>query len=394
VAVAPGGDVLVTDREGVARFAADGTLVTAWAADLPVGVAAAPDGTVYISEHDRVARFSASGAPAGAFAADRPRGIAVAADGTVWVALAGGLAHVTTGGAPLGTTAVEHAHGVAAAPDGAVLVSERGLGRVTRVTSAGVAAGAVGGAFKDPRGIAVDCRGNVAVADDSPQRITRIPLGPGPPPCPVAPVGLVPPTPERPVARRLTATPAPAPALLPALGRTALAATVSGRVQVRLPGVRGLLPVQPGSLLPMGARLDARDGRVRLAFATRTADFDALGTTQAGTFDSGVFSIHQRRAASLAELRLEGATPDCRLSAFGRSVGPRHLWSDVHGRFRTRGALATVTARSARWLTEDRCDGTLVRVTRGTVRVRDLLRGRVVRVPAGGRYVVRPARWA
>jgi len=119
-----------------------------------------------------------------------------------------------------------------------------------------------------------------------------------------------------------------------------------------------------------------------LAFATRTSDFDRLGTTQSGRFEAGVFTIHQRRGASLVELRLAGARPAC-----GRT---RRLSADVHGSFRTRGAFATATARSARWLTEDRCDATLVRVTRGTVRVRDSATGRVVRVRAGRRTLVRP----
>jgi hypothetical protein len=68
------------------------------------------------------------------------------------------------------------------------------------------------------------------------------------------------------------------------------------------------------------------------------------------------------------------------------------MWADVRGSFRTRGALATATARSARWLTEDRCNGTLVRVARGLVRVRDLARGGTVAVRAGGRVLVRPRR--
>jgi hypothetical protein len=64
----------------------------------------------------------------------------------------------------------------------------------------------------------------------------------------------------------------------------------------------------------------------------------------------------------------------------------------VRGRFRTRGAVATATARNARWLTEDRCDGTLVRVVHGRVTVRDLVRGRTVTVRSGGRVVVAPRR--
>ena len=40
-------------------------------------------------------------------------------------------------------------------------------------------------------------------------------------------------------------------------------------------------------------------------------------------------------------------------------------------------------------MTDDRCDGTLVRVTRGVVRVRDERRGRTIRLRAGGRVLVR-----
>jgi hypothetical protein len=194
----------------------------------------------------------------------------------------------------------------------------------------------------------------------------------------------------RPIARRLAAT--PAPALLPALGRTALAAATSGEVLVRAPGGAAPARLRAGTLVPIGARLDARDGRVTLQFATRTADFGTLGTTQTGAFEAGVFTIAQRRSASLVELRLAGARPRCRLAASAQRVGPRHLWADVRGRFRTRGAFATATARSARWLTEDRCDGTLVRVARGRVRVRDLASGRTVTVGAGGRALVRARR--
>jgi hypothetical protein len=395
VAIAPGGDVLVTDEHGVQRFGPDGTPFGAWAADEPAGIAIAADGTVYVSEEHGVTRFSGAGAPLGGWTADRPRGIAVAADGTVWLAVPDALAHFTAVGAPLGTTPAEHAHGVAAAPDGTVLVAERELDRVTRVAPDGTPAATIEDDFDEPRGVAVDCLGDVAVADDSPVRIHRIAAAGAPPPCVTGfPVDVAVTEPARPIARRLLASPGPAPAVRPSAGRSAFAATAFGRVLVRLPGARDLSDLRAGSLLPMGARIDARGGRVGLAFATRTGDFDRLGTVQSGDFESGLFSIHQPTGASLVELRLEGARPSCRLAATGHAVGARHLWSNVRGRFRTRGALATATATSARWLTEDRCDGTLVRVTRGIVRVRDRLRGRTVRVRAGERHLVRPRRRA
>ena len=49
----------------------------------------------------------------------------------------------------------------------------------------------------------------------------------------------------------------------------------------------------------------------------------------------------------------------------------RRLWGDGHGSFRTAGHYSAATVRGTRWLTEDRCDGTLTRVVRGTVEVED-----------------------
>jgi ferric-dicitrate binding protein FerR (iron transport regulator) len=68
----------------------------------------------------------------------------------------------------------------------------------------------------------------------------------------------------------------------------------------------------------------------------------------------------------------------------------RSLWArDNHGRFRTHGANSVATARGTAWLTQDRCDGTRTRVTRGAVAVRDLARHRTVVVRAGHAYLAR-----
>ena len=42
------------------------------------------------------------------------------------------------------------------------------------------------------------------------------------------------------------------------------------------------------------------------------------------------------------------------------------------------------------WITEDTCEGTLTNVISGTVRVRDLVRGKTVRVRAGHSYLAAP----
>jgi hypothetical protein len=50
------------------------------------------------------------------------------------------------------------------------------------------------------------------------------------------------------------------------------------------------------------------------------------------------------------------------------------------------------TTRGTSWLTEDRCDGTLTRVTSGAVEVRDRVRGTTVLVRAGHSYLARTRR--
>ena len=71
----------------------------------------------------------------------------------------------------------------------------------------------------------------------------------------------------------------------------------------------------------------------------------------------------------------------------------RKLWGrDSGGRFRTHGRHSQATVRGTRWLTVDRCDGTLTRVTKGAVAVRDFRRHRTVVVRAGHAYLARAHR--
>jgi archaeosine-15-forming tRNA-guanine transglycosylase len=70
----------------------------------------------------------------------------------------------------------------------------------------------------------------------------------------------------------------------------------------------------------------------------------------------------------------------------------RRLWGrDRGGRFRTHGRHSQATVRGTRWLTVDRCDGTLTKVTRGAVSVRDFVRHRTVLVRSGHSYLARRA---
>ena len=70
----------------------------------------------------------------------------------------------------------------------------------------------------------------------------------------------------------------------------------------------------------------------------------------------------------------------------------RRLRARARGRFRTRGRNSTATVRGTIWITADRCDGTLTKVKRGKVVVRDFRRQRTIPVRAGKSYLARAPR--
>jgi ferric-dicitrate binding protein FerR (iron transport regulator) len=69
----------------------------------------------------------------------------------------------------------------------------------------------------------------------------------------------------------------------------------------------------------------------------------------------------------------------------------RKLWGDGRGRFRTRGRYGAATVRGTKWVTQDRCNGTLVRVVRGRVRVEALAGGRRPTIVKAGQRRLVPA---
>ena len=101
-----------------------------------------------------------------------------------------------------------------------------------------------------------------------------------------------------------------------------------------------------------------------------------------------------RRKRTLAELALTGGSfTDCpapaRAAAAQATKPVRSLWAKGRGRFRTRGRYSTATVRGTRWLTTDRCDGTLTTVTEGAVTVKDVNKRRPVIVRSGNAYLAK-----
>jgi hypothetical protein len=183
---------------------------------------------------------------------------------------------------------------------------------------------------------------------------------------------------------------APAPTASPVLGRSVAVAPASGTVLVRVPGATNPAALAQGASVPVGSIIDTRAGTVKLQSALPGA------STQTGTFHGGVFEVRQPAGGhGMTELVLRGALPTCpaggaRAAAVARRRPPRSLWGhDRHGRFRTRASNSVITVRGTTWFVSDRCDGTLTRVTKGSVAVRDLHTGRTVVVRAGRHHLAR-----
>ncbi len=176
----------------------------------------------------------------------------------------------------------------------------------------------------------------------------------------------------------------------PVLGRAVNVAVVSGRVLIKLRG--RFVPLSATQQIPVGSVLDTTRGTVRLTSAANTR-----GATQFGDFTGGVFQVGQSRGGGgLTDLNLSGGSfRGCAVGAGRRAVATRssrvvrRLRGNARGRFRTRGRYSAATVRGTAWSVEDRCDGTLTRVTRGVVDVRDFRNRRSVSVRAGKSYLAR-----
>jgi hypothetical protein len=197
--------------------------------------------------------------------------------------------------------------------------------------------------------------------------------------------------------------------LAPGLGVRTVLERVSGTVRVRNAAGgsgtgarasqkgRAFSPLTEPRELPVGSFIDATDGTARLTTA-RTRREDQI---QDGLFTAGVFQVLQSRrvkSKGLTEVRLKGGNfRRCR--AAGSKSGPaaaqlrrrviRRLSGNARGRFRTRGRHSSATVRGTKWKVIDRCDGTLTKVTRGRVAVRDFRRKKTIIVRAGKSYLAK-----
>jgi hypothetical protein len=191
---------------------------------------------------------------------------------------------------------------------------------------------------------------------------------------------------------------------VPGSGPVYFAVPPSGSIARAIAGItqKGLRfrPLKQARQIPVGSFLKTRQGTVELVSATGS---NTPGDrTQSGKFSGGVFQVLQersRRARGLTELRLKGSSFDRCQTGSGdagaaqvRRRSIRRVRSNTSGRFSARGRYSAGTTRGTVWITADRCDGTLTKVRRGKVAVRDFRRKKTVIVSAGKSYLAKAPR--
>ncbi len=400
IAVDPAGFTYVADRgnDRIQKFTVDGVFVTEWGTtgqnDLqfvePEGIAVDTAGYVYVADtgNNRVSKFTSDGT----FSRDwgqpgngtgqflGPNAIAVDAGGNVYVSDAGnhrvqkfdsiGGFLDEFGGAGTGPGQFGFPTGLAVDSAGTVYVSDHEANRVQAFDSSGGflshwgSEGTGPGQFHGPVGIAA-AGGKIFVADTGNNRIQVFD--------PASPVILPPP-----------ALPGPLPA--PVFGKTVNLALVSGIVKIKLPGSKVFVLLSADQQIPVGTVIDASRGKVRLTSAKGPG-----GGTQSADFYSGIFKVLQPKGGKPVTVLKLLDPPVCgkanHLMATASKKKGRGLWGSGKGNFRSEGRHGSATVRGTIWWAQDRCDGTLFKVKKGVVTIKDFTSGKTLKLTAGQKYL-------
>jgi CSLREA domain-containing protein len=197
-------------------------------------------------------------------------------------------------------------------------------------------------------------------------------------------------------------------AFIPVNGEKVVVKPEEGRVKIKLPGTKKFVVLTELKEIPVGAVIDATNGRVKLT------SISPDGTEQTAEFFGGVFRVKQKEGSGLVVLELldttacpapKKANGSSNKKGKGKKTAPRaaassvsyrpkgggtagKLWGSGHGNFRTEGHDGSATVEGTIWLVEDRCNGsTFFRTRRGIVKVRDFVKHKSLPLPAGKTYL-------
>jgi hypothetical protein len=189
----------------------------------------------------------------------------------------------------------------------------------------------------------------------------------------------------------------------PVAGVSFNAIPTSGTVLIQLPNTETFVPLTEGMQLPVGTKIDATGGTMELISADGDGYFwagtflvlEPLTSTAADRALSGFAGITGPRTTNL---NLTGGNfKNCSkrttfgvdLDAKGKPKPPvRSVWGKTKGKgnFRTKGKFSSAEVRGTWWQVSDVCTGTITRVKKGIVAVKDFVRHKTVLVKAGHSY--------
>lgn len=186
--------------------------------------------------------------------------------------------------------------------------------------------------------------------------------------------------------------------LEPSEGKRASVVPKRGKIRVNTPGPGGYRRLVEGELLPIGTKVDAREGRVLVIT-------EYNGRLQEMLFYAGRFQIRQRLSKKpIVEIKLigklrcgggKGAADRVGIAKRKKRGGKgRKLWGKgKKGKYKSKGKRGAATVRGTTWKTEDRCDGsTRFTLKRGKLQIDDFGKpGKRNAVLKGkGRYTAKP----
>ena len=188
----------------------------------------------------------------------------------------------------------------------------------------------------------------------------------------------------------------------PILASSSDLSPVSGRVLIKLPGRSTFTPLLNAINVPLGSTIDVTHGVVTLTVALPG------GGTQTGQFYGGEFILTQTAKGMTIATLTGGSYAGCPaapkptrhtgaalIAAAKKKPGTviRQLWGNAHGNYTTKGRYGSAAVSGTIWLTQDRCDGTYVRVTKDNVIViayahphhkHNVRQGHHILIPAAG----------
>ena len=197
----------------------------------------------------------------------------------------------------------------------------------------------------------------------------------------------------------------------PILGKTFNIEPISGKVFISLPPgahltrtgfslgasaslSKGLhfIPLTEARQIPVGSTLETSAGVARIETAT-------VGKPQLGDFGAGIFKLlQQRKLRGLTELNIVNNRSHTVCATLGKRAAVvaklsskvlGRIHGSAHGQFVTKGQYSAATVRGTIWSVQNQCNGTLTKVTRDVVTVRDFRRRKTITLLSGQSYLAK-----